>query len=571
MNGTVTMNGGALSGATSRAVDIDTGTASITYAGTLNSTRGIFVANKTGGTVTFSGGTKTLNTGANTAVSLTTNTGTTINFTGGGLDIDATSGAGFLATGGGTVTVTGSSNTLTTTSGTALNVNATTIGVSGLTFLSISQNGGTSGIVLNTTGTSGGLTVTGNGNGVMNGSGGTIQNTSSFGISLTSARNVSLTQLNVANTGNHGLNISSVTNFTFQDASVISAGDGNDEQGFNILNVFGTTNLIEDVRLDDITEDGIQVRQNTTDDGTMDTLTIRRLAVEDHVAGFGESGIEAQPDGASNFRLIVDDCDFTLNTNAVIAAAGSTAASHTGTFVMTIQNSTFNAGNSFGSGGPQFLGGGSGTVYYTVDTNQILGTKFSGLILNNDGTQTTHARVVNNTITGSGATNNGNGISMRQDENGTMFALIDGNNISLVSASAISLNGQDATTDDAGLELQAIITNNTVIVNGGVPGGSPQQFGAGIIVEAGTGLALHNDVCVSVTGNNATGTDTSPFFDTDIVLNILDTNATMRVVQSAAQVSSLNNGANFTHFSNPPAAIVFSGAACTAPLTPPGS
>ena len=58
--------------------------------------------------------------------------------------------------------------------------------------------------------------------------------------------------------------------------------------------------------------------------------------------------------------------------------------------------------------------------------------------------------MTNNTITGSGATNNGNGISMRQDGNGTMFALIDNNNISLVSASAISLNGQDATTDDPG-------------------------------------------------------------------------------------------------------------------------
>ena len=112
VNGTVTMNGGALSGATSQAVDIDTGTASITYAGTLNSTRGIFVANKTGGTVTFSGGTKTLNTGTNAAVSLTTNTGATINFTGGGLDI-TTSGAGFSATGGGTaVNVTGTVNTI---------------------------------------------------------------------------------------------------------------------------------------------------------------------------------------------------------------------------------------------------------------------------------------------------------------------------------------------------------------------------------------------------------------------------------------------------------------------------
>ena len=267
----------------------------------------------------------------------------------------------------------------------------------------------------------------------------------------------------------------------------------------------------------------------------------------------------------------MDDSDFTLNTNAVIAAAGSTAATHTGTFVMTIQGSTFNAGGSFGSGGPQFLGGGSGTVYYTVDNNEILGTRFSGLILNNDGTQTTHARVTNNTITGSGATNNGNGISMRQDENGTMFALIDNNNISLVSASAISLNGQDATTDDAGLELQATITNNTVVVNGGLPSpGTPTRFGAGIIVEAGVGVDLHNDVCVTVTGNDASGTNTADFFDSDIVLNILDTNATLRVGQSAAQVSSLNGGAQFTHFANPPAVIVFGGAGCTLPLTPPG-
>ena len=266
----------------------------------------------------------------------------------------------------------------------------------------------------------------------------------------------------------------------------------------------------------------------------------------------------------------MDDCDFTLNTNAVIAAAGSTAASHTGVFVMTIQGSTFNAGGSFGSGGPQFLGGGSGTVYYTVDNNQIIGTKFSGLILNNDDTQTTHARVTNNTITGSGATNNGNGISMRQDENGTMFALIDNNNISLVSASAISLNGQDATTDDAPLEFQAIITNNTVVVNGGVPSpGTPTRFGAGIIVEAGVGVALFNDLCVDVSGNNATGTNTADFFDSDIVLNILDTNATMRVRQTSAQVSTSNNGAHFTTFVNPPAAIVFNGGTCTAPLTPP--
>ena len=153
VNGTVTMNGGALSGATSQAVDIDTGTASITYAGTMNSTRGIFVANKTGGTVAFSGATKTLNTGTNAGVSLTSNTGATVNFTGGGLDVTTTSGAGFSATGGATaVNVTGTGNTISSGIGTALNVANTTIGASDLTFESISKNGAGTGIVLNNTG-----------------------------------------------------------------------------------------------------------------------------------------------------------------------------------------------------------------------------------------------------------------------------------------------------------------------------------------------------------------------------------------------------------------------------------
>ena len=73
----------------------------------------------------------------------------------------------FTATGGGTVTATQNNtsivNTLTTTTGTALNVANTTIGAAGLTFRSISANGAANGIVLNTTGASGGLTVTGNG------------------------------------------------------------------------------------------------------------------------------------------------------------------------------------------------------------------------------------------------------------------------------------------------------------------------------------------------------------------------------------------------------------------------
>src|SRR5207302_6224218 len=105
---------------------------------------------------------------------------------GGGLNIDTTSGKGYEATGGGTVAVTGSNNSVTTTTGRALNVDSTTIGASGLTFHDISSNGASNGIRLNSTGSSGGLTVTGDGGATANGSGGTIQNSTADGVRLTS-------------------------------------------------------------------------------------------------------------------------------------------------------------------------------------------------------------------------------------------------------------------------------------------------------------------------------------------------------------------------------------------------
>ena len=131
-------------------------------------------------------------------------TGATINFTGGGLNVDTTSGAGFSATGGGTVTVTtgANPNTIDSTTGTALNVTSTTIGASGMTFRTISANGSPNGIVLNATGSSGSFTVTGDGTLARNGSGGTITGTTDDAVQLTSANNVTLQSMNLTNNGN---------------------------------------------------------------------------------------------------------------------------------------------------------------------------------------------------------------------------------------------------------------------------------------------------------------------------------------------------------------------------------
>ena len=78
---------------------------------------GIVVSGNSAGSTSFSGASKVLNTGASSAVSLSANGnpagGHLVSFTGGGLDIDTTSGAG-LSANNGTLTVGGTGNTITT-------------------------------------------------------------------------------------------------------------------------------------------------------------------------------------------------------------------------------------------------------------------------------------------------------------------------------------------------------------------------------------------------------------------------------------------------------------------------
>jgi hypothetical protein len=197
--GTFTANGGTITNPTGTGVFVSGGTVALTYHGNItdntgyavdidnhdqndinfqtgnitSTAQGIRVQNCNAGVIVFNGPSKTLSTTTNTAVTLSNNTGSTVFFTNGGLAITTTSGKGFSATGGGIVNVTGTGNTISSTTGTALEVTGTTIGASGLTFRSISKNGGTnSGIVLSSTG-SGFFSVTGTGS---SGSGGTIEN-----------------------------------------------------------------------------------------------------------------------------------------------------------------------------------------------------------------------------------------------------------------------------------------------------------------------------------------------------------------------------------------------------------
>ena len=110
--------------------------------------------------------------------------------------------------------------------GTALNVANTTIGADDLTFQSISANGAVNGIVLNTTGSSGGLTVTGTDGGDAGTDPDAWHRWRRFRalpgtlVSLTSASNVSLGGLTINNTSADGINMNGGSNLTLNTATI---------------------------------------------------------------------------------------------------------------------------------------------------------------------------------------------------------------------------------------------------------------------------------------------------------------------------------------------------------------
>lgn len=186
----------------------------VTVSGSITSTgQGILVQDCSAGTVSFTGGTKTLNTGANQGVTLANNAGATVSFSGGGLAITTTSATGFGATTGGAVQVTGANNSISTGTGTGLSLVGVGTGASGVTFRSVSTGAAANGIALSGL-TGAGVTVTGDGSTA--GSGGTISGTTGHGVSLGNLASltagVALNHLNVS-TGAAGM--SSVFGTTF--------------------------------------------------------------------------------------------------------------------------------------------------------------------------------------------------------------------------------------------------------------------------------------------------------------------------------------------------------------------
>jgi hypothetical protein len=447
INGSLNLGTGALSGASGTAFVISGGTANISYEGTVTANTGqrpLSVASKTGGTVSLRGAVSS----AHQGVSLSGNTGATVRFSG-GLSLNTGANVAFLASGGGTVEVcdeepcnpaaTGAVvNSLSTTSAAALQVSSTTIGANGLEFRSISSSGASSGIVLDTTGSSGGLSVKGNGGDCTAAtptcSGGRIQNSTGVGVSLSNTRNPSLTRMRIDGGGNHGIGGNTVDGLSLSNVLVQNNGNAVNENGIDMVALTGVATLSNSTITGSATNN-ISVRNSA---GNLSAFNATALNVSGNDTTIGNDGILFDLTGTAVVVASITSSNFASHKGDHLQFAAANSAGGSITFT----------GNTLSGGHPSPLGQGitlnaatgvpgySGSIDYVISNNSINGSILTAVTANL-GTSSNAAlfrgRIENNQIGTSGAalscSTQAHGISVEARGNGTHTALVSNNTI----------------------------------------------------------------------------------------------------------------------------------------------
>jgi Ca2+-binding RTX toxin-like protein len=550
-------DGGTISGALGISFDINAGgTGTITYAGNLNDGEGgtaVEITGRTGGAITFSGqlnddsdtggginigsggantggtvdftnATKVLNTGDAAGVTVLNSDGMTVNFTGGGLDIDTTTGTGFTATTSGTVTVTGTGNTIDSTSGSALIIRNTDIGAADVTFQRVSSgqaavdSSSATGIILDTTGSAGGLHVTGTG---AAGSGGTIRNKTGadaatdtgIGIYLNNTADVQLNNMQLNDFDNFGIRGLQVNGFSLTNSVVNSTASG--------VSKNGTSNAVD--------EGSISFGNSAGTNGLIGTATITNTTIHDgfengfalfntsgtvnlvmdnvDVNGAGNDGIVTQNFGTATVNIEVKNSEFSANVGDHFNATADNGASLNVLFGNNGANTlTGGAAGALGQSITVQTGiGWSGNGSANIANNTITGAIDTPINVNIGGTGTFNASIVNNIIgangvAGSGTPAGGNKDAIRvvangdkatdnSPDGGTLNALISGNTIQQVSGRGIYVIGRDGGTAADPIRLNVTIIGNTLRQ-------SLTSTGQAILLESGASSAPISDFVI---------------------------------------------------------------------------
>jgi Calx-beta domain/Domain of unknown function DUF11/Bacterial Ig domain/Domain of unknown function (DUF4214) len=418
--------------------------------------------------------------GTEQGISLTGNTGANITFSG-GINIRTTTNAAFTSTGAGgtgTLTITdpagATSNKLQTTTGTALNVANTIIGSNGLTFESITAgtaaSGPSNGIILNTTGSQGGLTVTGTGSA---GTGGTIQKTTGDGVSLNSTEKLSLSWMNIQNNLGSGIGGGTINGFQLDHCTISTNGDSaaTDESGINVTQLIGSASggsrptSITNCTFQNNWEFQIQI---TNSSGTLTDLTMSSNTISNN----GANGIVGDlfnflGNGTASMKLSLTSGTFTGNAPAT-ATAVSSVTQGSGTHTVNVSGATFTNNNV---GVDCSTTNASTTFNCNVSNNTFTGSRAQAINSFHNGnspfTRTFNGTFNNNIIGTLGVAGSGSAVGrgIDIDNEGAINATytVSGNTIQeITNFEGISVQtGLGGSTTAGGL-TQVTITNNTI-------------------------------------------------------------------------------------------------------------
>jgi VCBS repeat-containing protein len=493
-------NAVAISGAGGDGIHVSGGTGTLDFSGasvTGSTGHSVSIASHTGGSVSI-GGNITDN---GTGISLTGNAGATITLSG-TLSLSTGTHAAFSATGGGTITATHSGSTITTTTGTALNVASTTIGAGGLTFQSISSNGANPGISLNSTGSSGGLTVAGTGSA---GSGGTIQASAGEGITLSSTSSPSFTDMVIKNNAADGINGSQVNGLALASSTVSgngtqSAVSGSNDDGLDFApNGTGSPNgltgtaSITNSTITGSADDNAIISDTS---GTLN-LTVTGSTFSSDNATTGNTGLFINANGTTNATVSVTGSTFTNNRGDHFHFSTDTTSS--GTNSVTFSNNTLTSTVSGIAGGGVVISPfGNSHTSVTINGNNIQGSVFSGIVLDESGTSGTLSGTVHGNTIGTAATTNsgskGNDIGIFAEGSVTETLAITSNNLfQYDNASGISFLDREGSP-----VMNLTITGNTIA--------DPGTFGTwGLLGQSGAATGDAGTVCAVISGNSMTG------------------------------------------------------------------
>ena len=482
-NTTISGNTGgglALSGAAGGAIDV--GADISTSAG-----RSVSIANRSSGTTTLSGAI----TDTGSGISLSSNTGATVSFTG-TLNVNTGANDAFTATGGGTVNVsTGATRALTTTTGTALTLN----GVGGaISLTDLDKNGGGTGISLTAAGAS--VTVP---------SGATIANTTTAGVTIdqgtgafsyagtinnSSGRTVQVTNRNtgspglvqftgsVTSTGGTGVNLDNNDNgtITFSGGLVLStaattAYNATNGGTVNVDNA-GVTNTLTtttgtalNVANTTIGSTGLKFRSISAN-GAASGIVLNNTGSSGGLTVTGDGGGSNNGSGGVIQNTTATGVSLTSTSGVSLGYVNVLNSGDDGIHGNAITNFTLNRanvnnnGNSTSDDGVQF-GEASGSVVGVLGTLTITDSSVSANAHNGFWVRNTSGTLTSMSVTGSS-------FNDVNDTTGANAFLFEGSGTSTLTAGTISGSAFQNNTPQRALEVQAhdTATVGTMTVSG---------------------------------------------------------------------------------------------------------